>query len=378
MPGKTKLAITAASLLVTAGGATAVAAIIPDPTVAPALTSATAEEYRQTLDAMKPPKRARPLVVVLGDNRGTEAIDFLVPYGVLRRSGVADVVAVAMTKGPLKLRPALTIDPHLTVAEFDRRVPSGADYVIVPAMFDHRSPQVMEWIRSQSAKGATIMSICSGAEILANAGLLRDRTATSHWTSIGKIRETEPTMRWASHRRYVADRGIISTTGVSAAIPATVALVEAIAGPLRARELAGELGIRDWGRSHDSGAYRVGGDFRTVVLNTAARWNHEDVGVPVADGVDDIALALTADSWSRTYRSRALTLASARRVKTRYGLNLVVDRHSRQGLERMLTPVETRQPAQALDRTLARIGSAYGQSTARLVAVQLEYDKPGS
>lgn len=371
---KTLLAATAAFLML-AGGATAVSAILPHPleaNVPP--TPATSEEYRRTITAMKPPKRVRPIVAVLGDNRGTEAIDFLVPYGVLKRSGVAEVVAVGMQGGLLKLRPALTIDAQTTTAQFDRRFPVSADYVVVPAMTDHWDPQVIAWIRSQAASGATIVAICSGAEILANGGLLRDRAATTHWTSVRKILDAEPTMRWTPHRRDVADRGIVTTTGVSAAIPVSIALVEAIAGPERARKLASELGSAEWGRSHDSGAYRIGDKASTLLANSAAKWKHEEVALPVKDGVDEIALALTADSWSRTFRSQAVTLASAAKVRTRSGLTLIVDRNGIAGIERVLAPVESTLPAGALDRTLAQISTTYGKSTARLVSVQLEYD----
>jgi len=362
--------------LVSAAAAGAVAIALPDPVAAPTpVTVATDGEYRATLAAMKPPKRSRPVIAVLGDNRGSEAIDFLIPYGVLKRSGAADVYAVGMTGGPLKLRPALAISPEMTAAEFARRFPTGADYVVVPAMFDHETPEVIAWLKAQAAKGATIVAICSGAEILANGGLLADRAGTTHWTSVAKIRKAEPSMRWIPHRRYVADRGIVTTTGVSAAIPVSLALVEAIAGAKRARQLAAEFGVREWGRSHDSSAYRIGGGVTTLLANSAAKWKHEDVGVPVSNGVDDVALALTADSWSRTFRSRALTVSSSATVRTRYGLDLRVDRASSGGIERMIEPVDGKRPAQALDRTLAQISSSYGTRTARLVAVQLEYDK---
>src|SRR5688572_9831944 len=59
-----------------------------------------AAEHVRTIDAMKPRKRARPLVALLGHNAGTETTDFLVPYGVLAASGVADVVAVAPEDAP--------------------------------------------------------------------------------------------------------------------------------------------------------------------------------------------------------------------------------------------------------------------------------------
>lgn len=375
---KGKLLLTAGALLLAAGGVTAGAtAFVPTPVkVAAPTRTVTAAEYQATIDAMKPPNRARPVVAVIGDNRGTEAIDFLVPYGVLKESGVAEILAVSMTDKPLKLRPALTIKADLTTDELDRLYPGGADYVVVPAMFDHDTLEVLAWVRSQAARGATIVAICSGAEILANAGLLRGRAATTHWASVRVISETEPTMRWVPHRRYVADRGVVTTTGVSAAIPASIALVEAIAGRRRAAEVAADLGVTDWGQSHDSRA-DLGNGFWVGIGNAAKRWKHEDLGVPVADGVDEIALALTADTWSRTYRSKALTIAGKLTVRTRHGLELIVDQRDEQGIERMLEPISSRAPATTLDRTLVQMSRLYGKGTARFVATQLEHDPPG-
>ena len=365
-------------LLAMLGVVWGVSAMVPDRVEAPPAAGApSAEAYRRTIAAMRPPKRARPVVAVLGDNRGTEAIDFLVPYGVLRASGLAEVHAVGLRPGALRLRPALTIRAQLTTAELDALYPGGVDYLIVPAMFDHETPEVIAWVRSQAARGATIVAICSGAEILSHAGLLSGREATSHWASIAMMQEADPTMRWVPHRRFVADRGIVTTTGVSAAIPASLALVEAIGGREQARRLAAELGVADWGLAHDSNASRLGSGFWTGIANRAAFWNRETLGVPVSDGVDDIALALTADTWARTYRSDALTVAPSPVVRTRYGLELVVDRpNGEPAVDRLLAPVSPVRPAEALDRTIRQIRADYGAETARLAGVQLEY-QPG-
>src|SRR5262245_51781785 len=103
----------------------------PTDTAAPLIGT---QETDALLAALKPPKRQRPLIAVIGINTTTETTDYLMPYGVLRRSGVADVLLLATNPGPVKLFPALTVEPHATIAEFDARHPDGADYVIVPAM----------------------------------------------------------------------------------------------------------------------------------------------------------------------------------------------------------------------------------------------------
>jgi len=87
--------------------------------------------------------RTRPLIAVVGENGGTELTDFVIPYGVLSRSGAADVVSVATQPGILKLRPAVQIQPDLTMDEFDRLHPEGADYVIVPAIDNSDDPQLL-------------------------------------------------------------------------------------------------------------------------------------------------------------------------------------------------------------------------------------------
>ena len=101
------------------------------------------EEAVATVAALQPPKRERPLIAIIGINDATETTDYLMPYGVLRRADVADVVALATEPGPVTLYPALRVEPHATVADFDARHPEGADYVIVPAMSRDDDPAAL-------------------------------------------------------------------------------------------------------------------------------------------------------------------------------------------------------------------------------------------
>jgi transcriptional regulator GlxA family with amidase domain len=215
------------------------------------------EEHSRTIAAMKPPKRTRPIVAVVGANAGSETVDYLVPFAVLTQSRVATVVALATGPGPIKLDPALTVDPQATTRQFDKAVPDGADYVIVPALEEPDDPKVVAWIQAQARKGATIVGVCSGVRTLSAAGLLSNRKATGHWHDLPALRKTNPTTNWIANRRYVADAGIITTTGVSAALPVSLALVEAIAGPTRAAALAKELGASSWNEVHQSSDFEL-------------------------------------------------------------------------------------------------------------------------
>lgn len=323
---------------------------------------------------LRPAKRARPLVAIVADNRGTELTDCLVPQAVLSRSHVADVVLVAPAEGEIALMPALSVKAQQTLASFDGCHPEGADHVIVPAMHhDEHSGPIVEWLRRQAALGATIFGVCEGARVLGRAGLLDGRRATSHWYALPALRSRHPSMQWVPDRRYVADRGVVTTTGVTASLPVSLALVEAIAGAAVAGNLARELGAAGYGSAHDSARYRLDvSSVWRVAANSLALWRHETVGIAVSDGVDGIALAFTADAWARTYRSKAVAVSDAARVATSDGVEILGCR-GHEVPDVLMHLDRAMGPAPHLDKALADIARRYGEDTARLVALQLEY-----
>lgn len=333
----------------------------------------TAEEHARTINAMKPPKRARPVIAVVAENDGTETTDFIVPYAVLAASGAAEVFAVAPANRPIKMLPALTIAPHMTIAEFEKRFPDGADYLIVPKIERTADESVVSWIQQESTGGAIIVGVCSGVQTVAAAGLLDGRNATGHWYDIDGLRKAHPTMRWVRDRRYVVDRGVVTTTGVSASLPVSLALVEAIAGRPRARALALELGVERWDEVHRSAGFFLDAKTKLTAMQNQAT-KHKDVfALPVANGVDDISLSFTADSWSRTFRSKAITVGEGGAITTRYGLTLVPDARGDVRGAQLLPEPESKDAATALPRTLRDIEARYGKDTAAFVALQLEY-----
>jgi putative intracellular protease/amidase len=328
------------------------------------------------------PGRARPIVAVIGENYFTELSDYIVPYGVLAESGVAEVIALATKPGPIQMFPArLKIEPHATSADFDARFPGGADYVIVPAVHRAEDPALIGWVQAQAAKGARIVGVCDGVWVVANAGLLKGRRAVGHWYSAGALQRKFPETRWEKNRRYVADGNVITTTGAAASIPVSLALVEAIGGRERALAVAKSLGVADWSPEHRSDDFYLNaGHIFTAARNLLAFWSHEKIGVPVSPGSDEIALALAADAYSRTYRSRAYFVSSSNAsIKTRRGLVFLPD-----GVlgvsaapDRTLPALDGMSaPAAALDAALKGIERSYGEATAAFVALQLEAPRP--
>ena len=330
------------------------------------------------LAALKPPKRQRPLVAIIGINNATEITDYLMPYGILRRADVADVVPLATARGPVKLYPALVVEPRATVAEFDAQHPDGADYVIVPAMSRDDDPAALAWIKRQAARGAMIIGVCAGAKVVAAAGLLDGKRATTHWYYLKELRDKHPAVRYVADRRMVVDRGVATTTGITASMPMSLTLIEAIAGREKAEAVARDLGLMQWDARHDSGAFQFTRPFAlTAIGNTVAFWKRERLGLELAPGVDEVSLALVADAWSRTYRSRAVTFSRiAGAQQSRNGIGIVPDQVSASGpAEHLLPAIGDGPPARALDDALSGIAARYGSHTADFVAMQLEYPR---
>ena len=336
------------------------------------------DERDATIAALKPPKRQRPLIAIIGINNATETTDYLMPYGILKRADVAEVVTLATAPGPVTLFPTLKVEPHATIAEFDAQHPDGADYVIVPAMSRDDDPVALQWIRSQSTRKAIIIGVCAGAKVVGEAGLLHGKRATTHWYSVKELRGKHPTMRYVEDRRLVVDDGVATTTGITASMPMSLTLIEAIAGRDKARAVGRDIGLPDWDARHESDAFKFTRPFAlTAIGNTAAFWAHDRLGIELKEGVDEVSLALVTDAWSRTYRSQAVTFARAAGAQqSRNGLRILPDEVATNWpAERLLPSVGDRKPAEALDDALQGIAARYGTRTTDFVAMQLEYPR---
>jgi hypothetical protein len=93
--------------------------------------------------------------------------------------------------------------------------------------------------------------------------------------------------------------------------------------------------------------------------------------------MDEVSLALVADAWSRTYRSKAATFAVApQAVESRNGLRIIPDQSGTTWPEaRRISTFPDSKPANALDQVLDAIMARYGERTSDVVAMQLEYPR---
>lgn len=350
----------------------------------PAVAAIDDIEHAQTIEAMRPPKRKRPVIAIIALNEATEVTDFLIPYSVLQRAGVADVTVVAERAEPVGLYPfniglgpeLLRIEPQSTARAFDERYPDGADYIVVPAMMPRNDQFVLDWIVAQYRKGAKIVSVCNGSITLAAAGLLDGRRATAHWSAIRQLQKDHPAMQWVQDRRYVANNSIITSTGITASMPVMIALVEAIAGRPKAEQLAQELGLVNWDARHRTSAFELTREHqKTFLRNWLSFWRSETLGVPVSEGVDEIALGLTVDAYSRTALSTVVTVGSSgEAIRSKYGLMIRPNTSGQAAaVDHMLPPPRSDAPALTVERELAQIASRFDSPTADIVALTMEY-----
>ncbi|MBO1417751.1 DJ-1/PfpI family protein [Streptomyces sp. FH025] len=110
---------------------------------------------------------------------------------------------------------------------------TGSDRLVAPA--------VVRWVREAHAAGARVASVCTGAALLGEAGLLDGRTCTTHWSLTSAMRERYPRAQVRDAALYVHDGRISTSAGISAGIDLALSLVERDHGPELAAGVAREL-----------------------------------------------------------------------------------------------------------------------------------------
>lgn len=197
--------------------------------------------------AAGPDRRLRVGILVFDD---VEVLDFAGPFEVFSRArwepGVAsrrddasapfEVFTVAAAARPVRAVGGLTVVPH---GAFDEVSP--IDILVIPGGFGTRplldNEPVLDWIRRTAATARLVTSVCTGALLLARAGLLRGRRATTHWGALDTLGSLDPTIVVAPDARVVED-GVLTSAGVAAGMDLAFTVVERFCGVAVAAETA--------------------------------------------------------------------------------------------------------------------------------------------
>ncbi|MFI7542665.1 helix-turn-helix domain-containing protein [Actinoplanes sp. NPDC049599] len=121
---------------------------------------------------------------------------------------------------------------------------AGADTVIVPSVRDVAAPPppaLVEAVRAAHAAGARVASLCTGAFVLAAAGLLDGRRATTHWAHTALLRDRHPAVEVDPDVLYIDDGDVLTSAGKAAGLDLCLHLVRADHGTAVANALARTL-----------------------------------------------------------------------------------------------------------------------------------------
>jgi transcriptional regulator GlxA family with amidase domain len=144
--------------------------------------------------------RGKPTAVVVLGSKGANVADVLAPYEVLAGTGGFNVYTVAEQSQPVPLTGGVDLIPDLTFKQLEEHLPETPDVIVMPQIPEAGEPTaapIAEWLQQQRANGDPLLvGVCVGAELLAQAGLLDGRPATSHWLGLIGHRRYYPAVRW--------------------------------------------------------------------------------------------------------------------------------------------------------------------------------------
>lgn len=159
---------------------------------------------------------------------GAEVIDYAGPWEVFGQAGFK-VFTVADNSKPIDAVFGQKLIPDYTFGN----APS-ADIILIPGGRGSRTamqnPAVLEWLQQRAQSSNHVMSVCTGALILAKAGLLDGLTATTFHDALDLLSQAAPKARVVNDQRYVDNGKIITTAGLSSGIDGALHLVSKIKG----------------------------------------------------------------------------------------------------------------------------------------------------
>ncbi|WP_224769106.1 DJ-1/PfpI family protein [Nocardioides ochotonae] len=165
-----------------------------------------------------------------------EVLDYAGPYEVFNVAGdltdprAFEVVPVSVDGAPVRGRGGFTVVPRHSLEDCP-----PTDLLVLPGGSGSRAlltdERVLAWLRDRAAEVELLMSVCTGSMVLAAAGLLRGRHATTHHTTYDELAALDPTVRVERGPRFVrSDERLWTSAGVSAGIDLSLRVVHDLAG----------------------------------------------------------------------------------------------------------------------------------------------------
>ncbi len=172
-----------------------------------------------------------------------EILDFCGPFevfsvaGRIAAPGSFEVFTIAEGTGPIRTHNGLSVNPHYRLDD----CPSP-ELLLIPGGLGTRplikNAPLLDWIRTRSAQAELTLSVCTGSLLLAKAGLLEGKDATTHAAAMDLLRQLAPQTTLHPGRRYVDNGTIITSAGIAAGIDMSLHVVERLLGAEVALETA--------------------------------------------------------------------------------------------------------------------------------------------
>ncbi|MFC8448082.1 GlxA family transcriptional regulator [Kitasatospora sp. NPDC057223] len=233
------------------------------------------------------PLLRRPHHVVVLALPGVLALDFGIPVHAFGNweGGPYTVTVCTETPGPVPVEgsPALLVEHGLDAL-------ARADTVVVPGQARPGAPSgtVRDALAAAAAGGARMVSICTGAFVLAAAGLLDGRRATTHWQHTAALARDHPAVTVEPHVLFVDEGSVLTSAGVAAGIDLCLHIIRGDLGAVAANQRA---------RALVAAPHRTGGQAqyidrpalpgRTGTLDELRAWALGHLDEPI--GVDQLA-----------------------------------------------------------------------------------------
>lgn len=181
-------------------------------------------------------QQTRTLGIVLYDR--FELLDVAGPAEIFGNVGSRlKIVMIADKAGPVRSTQGIAM-----VADVGYDEAPPLDLVLVPGgigtlrMLGNKP--LLEWLKSRAEQAEIVMSVCSGSGILAKAGLLDGRQATTNKQSYRLITAWDPDVKWVKEARWVDDGNIVTSSGVSAGMDMALHVVQRLYGEKVAQQIA--------------------------------------------------------------------------------------------------------------------------------------------
>jgi transcriptional regulator GlxA family with amidase domain len=180
--------------------------------------------------------RPRTLGVVLFPD--FESLDVFGPVEMFGNlTGLVNVTMVAREAGPVR-----TAQGPRVIADHGIASCPPLDLVMVPGGVGTREAiadtALLAWLRAVAASAELVMSVCTGTELLAQAGLLDGRRATTNKMLFTRLESEWPAVQWVREARWVEDGKFVTSSGVSAGMDMALAVIGTLIGPQASEALA--------------------------------------------------------------------------------------------------------------------------------------------